>query len=583
MVEIKGYTGAELSSVKFLLDADVFDYDEYCVNLSMADPNGRVKEGSFYVWAGKRQPASTPTPAPTAVPTDDPDASVTPRPTMEPGVAPSMEPGGRPTAKPTVAAPVQAWTQVGDQRVDGALEDMLTLNSKTIYITTARIIVMDGGNAKLSGKTLLPDPDVFGDDYVVRISGDNEDVSREESLFVWVEEKGETEAVSITLTVDAQGYEEGVWCSAVPIFRLSTSPALTELSGDYVYAVSVNHGAAITLSDRFYFAEEEGAYTVCFMVIAPDGSVAARSDIYSLCLDFTAPLLQLRNGNGSLQITAGDSLSGIRDLSMDGGATWIELTPEKDGTASYTYKVTGEETFARGMIMVRDWAGGTTVYDRDVTVKKTSMNRGGGNKRATTHAASTEDNVTPYNGVELVLQEGSMTQLTFGEEKVDLTLNWLGEEPLPEEEVPCFTARFTDLDQDGERDTLVLTAVGVSAEHAKDYAWAFTGLVCKKLSASGIDYLMLRSGEQITVLATAGFTGGIRYNMFRTEGMVSKDFSYTLTMDMEEGLKLAVTVGEETYPMSEDTNAEMYYYDLFYGDWLAFEEKAAEVRSGVMQ
>ena len=133
------------------------------------------------------------------------------------------------------------------------------------------------------------------------------------------------------------------------------------------------------------------------------------------------------------------------------------------------------------------------------------------------------------------------------------------------------------------QDTLILTAAGVTDENSKDYTWQFTGLVCKKLAASGIDYLMLRSGQQLTVLTTAGFTAGLRYNMYRTDGMVSKDFLYILAMDAEAGLRLSVTVDESTYPMSSDPTAEMYYYDLFYGDRLAFEELAAAIRKGVMQ
>ena len=35
--------------------------------------------------------------------------------------------------------------------------------------------------------------------------------------------------------------------------------------------------------------------------------------------------------------------------------------------------------------------------------------------------------------------------------------------------------------------------------------------------------------------------------------------------------------------MSSDPTAEMYYYDLFCGDRLAFEALAAAIRKGVMQ
>ena len=467
-------------------------------------------------------------------------------------------------------------------RIDGNLEDLLASDSSVIYIATERIIVMDGGNAKLSGKTLLPDPDLFGEEFVVRVAVENEDVARDESLFVWVEPKGETEEITVSLTVDADGYVDGKWSSIVPLFTLNTSPALDTLQEEYAYAVSVNDGAPIILSDSVYPAAEEGVYTLRFMVLAPDGSVAAKSGLYNVALDYTAPLVQIRTSNGKMQITVGDSMSGGSAVSLDGGATWNELTVGEGGVATYTYTAKKNETFAAGMILVRDHAGSTTFYPEAVTVRKMSSYRGN-SKRTTSHSTSTEENITAYNGVELILETGSMTQLTFGEDTLDLGLTWIGQTQRTDTAAPSFTAQFSDLTRDGVQDTLMLTAVGVTAETSRDYAWQFTGLVCKKLAASGIDYLMLRNGDQLTVLTTAGFTAGLRYNMYRADGMVSKDFLYVLTMDLAKGLQLSVAVEDNTHVMSGDPTAEMYYYDLFYGDVTAFETLADTYRKGVMQ
>ena len=87
----------------------------------------------------------------------------------------------------------------------------------------------------------------------------------------------------------------------------------------------------------------------------------------------------------------------------------------------------------------------------------------------------------------------------------------------------------------------------------------------------------------MTVLTTAGFTAGLRYNMYRADGMVSKDFTYALTMDDEAGLTMSVTVDGAAYPMSADPTAEMYYYDLFSGDVASFEEAVRTARNEVMQ
>jgi len=220
---------------------------------------------------------------------------------------------------------------------------------------------------------------------------------------------------------------------------------------------------------------------------------------------------------------------------------------------------------------VRDKAGALTFYPEEITVKKISSGGRGGSGRSTSHAASTVETVTAYDGVELILDDGSMTQLTLGEEVLELSLAYTGPKALEEDEQPAFTAVFSDLSKDGIPDALTLAAAGVTDETAGDFRWTFSGLVCKKLSASGIEHLILRAGEQVTLLPTAGFTAGLRYNMYRADGLVSKDFSYALSMHAEEGLTLLVTVEETTYPMSDVPTAEFYYYDLFSGDTETFE------------
>jgi len=92
-----------------------------------------------------------------------------------------------------------------------------------------------------------------------------------------------------------------------------------------------------------------------------------------------------------------------------------------------------------------------------------------------------------------------------------------------------------------------------------------------------------RAGDQVTMLTTAGFTAGLRYNMYRAEGLVSKDFLYTLFMDPENGLNMTVTVADATYPMSAEPTAEVYYYDLFTGNIETFEKTVQMFHDGVMQ
>ena len=71
--------------------------------------------------------------------------------------------------------------------------------------------------------------------------------------------------------------------------------------------------------------------------------------------------------------------------------------------------------------------------------------------------------------------------------------------------------------------------------------------------------------------------------MYRVDGMVSKDFNYALAMDAESGLRLSVTVEENVHVMTDNPGDEMYYYDLFYGDKLAFDELMDQYRKGGME
>jgi len=195
---------------------------------------------------------------------------------------------------------------------------------------------------------------------------------------------------------------------------------------------------------------------------------------------------------------------------------------------------------------------------------------GGGNYRSISHSESDVDGVIAYNAVELVVEDGSMSRLKVGDEELDLELkrnSFLVTDGQPS---PTFTASFTSWHGDQELygiDTLVLAACDVQPEQEGcSYTWSFSGAVYKKLAASGIDYLVLQIGEQTTALSTAGFSAGIRYSMYRAEGLPSKEFRYSVTMGMSGSpFEMDVSVAGDTYRMSADPNAEFYYYDVYSG------------------
>ena len=96
--------------------------------------------------------------------------------------------------------------------------------------------------------------------------------------------------------------------------------------------------------------------------------------------------------------------------------------------------------------------------------------------------------------------------------------------------------------------------------------WRFSGDVYKLLNNSGVDYLVFSTGEYMTALPTAGFTGGTQYGKLKASGVSTRKFEYTLCQD--EALRettLSVQVGGETYLLEEDTAQPMYRYDVLVG------------------
>ena len=135
-----------------------------------------------------------------------------------------------------------------------------------------------------------------------------------------------------------------------------------------------------------------------------------------------------------------------------------------------------------------------------------------------------------------------------------------------------FTASFAAWNGQSGVDTLILSASDPrQALETGLYTWSFSGVVYKKLAASGIDNLVLRVGDQATVLSTAGFSAGIRYSMYRAQGLPSKEFHYDVRMGMPaSSFEMDVTVGGETYRMTSDPEAEFYYYDVYHGSAALF-------------
>ena len=478
----------------------------------------------------------------------------------------------------------QAWMENpdGSGPVYGTLEGLLALapTGSTIYLLTGDIIILSGGASQLSGVQLAADPGVFAtSSCAVRVTTQSP-LDGSAGLFVYVEEvtAGE-ETATLTLQAACDQVLDDSWLTTAPTFPLSSD---VELPQGWTWAVRYDGGAPVTLAGNTFTAQEEGAYTLTFVVLDGAGQVAASTQDVTLRLDTTPPLVQATAGaNLTLTVTASDAVSGIDGLSMDGGASWYPVTEMGEGVWGLTFTAAQAYTFAPGTIVARDGAGNLAAYEKEVTLQSSqgrpsggfSGGGGGGSSStvATTHATSDTTAVVAYDGVELVVADQPMSSLVMGETELELFLR--PDESLlarlGEDYQPAFTATLSNWMEDASDtpDTLVLAVSQEDLAQAEDaaFTWDFNGTVYKKLAASGIDYLVLQVGDQVTALSTAGFAAGVRYTMYRAQGLSSEAFDYHVAMTEEGETTLSVTVAGETWPLTEEEGGAFYYYDVYTG------------------
>lgn len=486
----------------------------------------------------------------------------------------------------------QAWmgNPDGSGPVYGTLEGLLALapTGSTIYLLTGDIIILSGGASQLSGVQLAADPGVFAtSSCAVRVTTQSP-LDGSAGLFVYVEEvtAGE-ETAALTLQAACDQTLDGSWLTTAPTFTLSSD---VELPQGWTWAVRYDGGAPVTLAGNTFTAQEEGAYILTFVVLDGAGQVAASTQDVTLRLDTTPPLVQATAGaNLSLTVTASDAVSGIDGLSMDGGASWYPVTEMGEGVWGLTFTAAQAYTFAPGTIVARDGAGNLAAYEKEVTLQSSQGRPGGGfsgggssSTVATTHATSDTTAVVAYDGVELVVADQPMSSLVMGETELELFLR--PDERLlarlGEDYQPAFTATLSNWMEDASDtpDTLVLAVSQEDLAQAEDaaFTWDFNGTVYKKLAASGIDYLVLQVGDQVTALSTAGFAAGVRYTMYRAQGLSSEAFDYHVAMTEEGETTLSVTVAGETWLLTEEEGGAFYYYDVYTGTL----EELAQAKEG---
>ena len=550
--------------------------------------------------------------APTSAPTTDTSAAPTTgteTPTPTPGAegSPSPDPDATPTPTPEAGevtpAPVSegpAWYWDGEQKHYGKLEELLFLTEGTIYIASDELFTLTGEAAqRAQGADIALDPEVFPEEggYVLWLSDIGPGGEAEEgALYLWAgkEEDAPPEPtdppeptapaeVEAELLVVPEMYRAGAWSATAPSFTLTAVPDTLE---GYTFAVSMDDGEAQAVESPYTFAAE-GQHTLVFFLIDANGSQAARSTTYTVYLDMAAPEAQAQFDmqTGMLTVTATDAMSGVDAISLDGGKTWQPMTAAEDGSFVYSAPLTAQ--VAAGDLMVRDATGNCWQSSESYGMPGGmggnfggmggsfggSFSGGGGGSSGTTrtvsHSSGSEEEATAYGAVALEVEDGSMFVLTLGGETLSLTLALDYEAGGVEDTATTFTAElavWNGTGEDEDYDTLILTARDDGAESPYAYRWDFSGDVYKTLFNSGVQYLVLRVGDRVTALSTAGFTAGTAYNALKSEGAASSEFAYSLWMgEPDPALEMEVEARGTRY-LLDAGEGDMYYYDVYTGD-----------------
>ena len=159
-------------------------------------------------------------------------------------------------------------------------------------------------------------------------------------------------------------------------------------------------------------------------------------------------------------------------------------------------------------------------------------------------------------------QETVMNQLTLGRETLALSLN----KPEGGETGDGFTVTGMDWQKPEEQeqiDTLILTAA--DSEGGKQNTWNMNGEVLRRMNKSGIEHLVLRSGDQIAVMETEGFLAGWSYDEMKSRGTANRRFEYEIGMNGDDPVDWQVKVEGKTYELTTDDHAGIFMTGVYSG------------------
>ena len=315
--------------------------------------------------------------------------------------------------------------------------------------------------------------------------------------------------------------------------------------------------------------------------------------------------------NYAMNLSFSDALSGVDALSLDGGANWIAL----DGAQSYAYAAEKKQSFAPGMILLRDAAGNVSANGDEVTLDKLpSMSGGGGGGGSAApsrqHASGDGDDAQ-YAAYAMDLPEGAVEALTLGGEALELGLSV--EDAAHFSSPAAFEARLLRWAREGadaqdasaQADTLALRAADAAGDgEGREYVWRINGAVLRKLYNSDVRYLLLEARGAALSLPTVGFVAGTRYAELKMEGVSTAQFNYEIRIGAGDApdapdfsrapgcaIGLWVEVAGERFELvNRQRTPEMYPCDVYgaqedlpdypYGKYPAFVDGAKEEGEG---
>ncbi len=187
---------------------------------------------------------------------------------------------------------------------------------------------------------------------------------------------------------------------------------------------------------------------------------------------------------------------------------------------------------------------------------------GGGGGHVQPHSMNTVPEGPDYDLVDLDGIENAepMEQLTLGMETLDLALS--------REDRSGFTLSAISWQEAGKDpaseslNTLILTAAG--ADNLRS-VWKLNGAVLRRMHKSGIDHLVLRTGNRIVVMNTEGVLAGWAYEELKSRGAGSRWFDFEIEMDGQSPAVWRVRVEGRLYELTEDSHAGIFLAGSYSG------------------